>query len=81
MIAAVTDSGPRGEDVARILTQDQANAVRNYLVAHHSINSVGWFNSRKVAAVGFGTRSPRGDDKAPSRSPRRVEVVLFSPQA
>jgi len=79
VIAAFTDEG-EDPDLAQILTQDQAEAVRKYLVAKHKIDASGWFSSRKVAAVGFGAQVPRGaaDLGAP---PRRVEVILFTPQA
>ena len=80
VIAAFTDDA-RDPDLAQILTQEQADSVRKYLVARHKIDSAGWFASRKVAAVGFGSQAPRamgGDLDAP---PRRVEVILFTPQA
>jgi phospholipid/cholesterol/gamma-HCH transport system substrate-binding protein len=81
VIAAFTDAAAGGEDVARILTQEQADSVRKYLIEHYSINSAGWFSSRKVAAIGFGTHSPRSDLDGVLRPARRVEVVLFTPQA
>ena len=81
VIAVFTDT-PRDADLAQILTQEQADAVRNYLVAKHSIDSSGWFSSRKVGAVGFGIEAPRaaagGSQGLP---PRRIEVILFTPQA
>ena len=82
VIAAFTD-GPRDADLARILTQEQADAVRKYLVSKHAIDSAGWFNPRKVAAVGFGTEAPRpdADPSAPDQPARRVEIILFTPQA
>jgi phospholipid/cholesterol/gamma-HCH transport system substrate-binding protein len=81
VIAAFTDSASQGEDIARILTQDQADTVRKYLVEHYSINSAGWFNSRKIAAVGFGTQTPRMDPGGgPNLPARRIEIVLFTPQ-
>ena len=55
--------------------------MRNYLVEKHSIQSAGWFKTRKVAAVGFGTHVPRTLDPAPrDKPPRRVEIILFTPQ-
>ena len=81
VIAAFTD-GTREEDLAQILTQGQADAVRSYLIGRHGIDSVGWFGTRKVAAVGFGTQSPRAPDGEPRDVPsRRVEIILFTPQA
>ena len=62
VIAAFTDDG-RDPDLAQILTQEQAEAVRKYLVAKHKIDASGWFASRKVAAVGFGSQPPRAGSK------------------
>ncbi len=80
VIAAFTDQ-PHDADLALILTQEQAEAVRKYLISRHAVDSTGWFSSRKVAAVGFGTETPRGGgDPAQPLPPRRVEVILFTPQ-
>ena len=81
VIAAFTDESSGDEELALALTQEQAQAVRTYLTQKHAIDSAGWFSSRKVAAVGFGTQTPRtlakGDKMSPSR---RVEIYLFTPQ-
>ena len=80
VIAAFTDDG-RDPDLAQILTQEQADAVRKYLVDQHAIAKVGWFGTRKVAAVGFGTEAPRTlVEDAREQPRRRVEVILFTPQ-
>ncbi len=80
VIAAFTDE-PRDEDLAQVLTQEQADAVRNYLIKHHNIDASGWFGHRKVAAVGFGSQVPRAREGTPPISPpRRVEIILFTPQ-
>ena len=48
----------------------------------HSIQSAGWFKRRKVASVGFGTHIPPTLDPGPANQPsRRVDVILFTPQA
>lgn len=80
VIAAFTDDD-RDPDLAQILTQEQAEAVRKYLVSRHGIDSAGWFASRKVAAVGFGSQAPRSAPADADAPPRRVEVILFTPQA
>src|SRR5262249_11448305 len=81
VIAAFTDA-PQDADLAQALTQEQADAVRQYLVAKHSLDSAGWFSHRKVAAVGFGTEAPRALPGAGGGAPpRRVEVIVFTPQA
>jgi phospholipid/cholesterol/gamma-HCH transport system substrate-binding protein len=80
VIAAFTDDG-RDPELAQVLTQEQADAVRKYLVARHQIETSGWFATRKVAAVGFGTDSPSAVVSATRElPPRRVEVILFTPQ-
>jgi phospholipid/cholesterol/gamma-HCH transport system substrate-binding protein len=81
VIAAFTDDS-RDQDLAQALTQEQADAVRKYLVTRHSIDSAGWFNTRKVAAVGFGTQVPRTfSGQESNQPPRRVEFIVFTPQA
>ena len=69
VIAAFTDDD-RDQDLAEILTQEQADAVRKYLVETHSIQSAGWFKHRKIASVGFGTHAPD-----PRRRSRRTTAV------
>ncbi len=79
VIAAFHDD-PRGEELAELLSQQQAEAVRSHLVARQGINAQGWFSSRKVAAVGFGKQVPRTDFEGPGpQFPRRVELLLFTP--
>jgi phospholipid/cholesterol/gamma-HCH transport system substrate-binding protein len=80
VIAAFTDAD-KDLDLAELLTQEQADAVRKYLVDKHGIDSAGWFRSRKVAAVGFGTQVPRLQEPTANSLPsRRVDIILFTPQ-
>ena len=80
VIAAFTDND-HDIELAEVLTQEQADSVRRYLVEKHGINSAGWFRSRKVAAVGFGTQVPRIQDPPLAQlPPRRVEIIVFTPQ-
>ncbi len=79
VVAAFADPGLDPE-TAEALTQEQADAVRQYLIDRHGIDSAGWFRKRKVAAVGFGANPPRLDDQAAAAPSRRVDVILFSPQ-
>jgi phospholipid/cholesterol/gamma-HCH transport system substrate-binding protein len=84
VVAAFTDTAPSGsEEYARVLTQAQAEAVRSYLTNQHKLQSNGWFSAdRKIAAVGFGTQPPRIPGGVPAGTPpRRVEIILFTPQA
>jgi phospholipid/cholesterol/gamma-HCH transport system substrate-binding protein len=80
VIAAFSDDN-RNHDLAEMLTQEQADAVKKYLVETHGLHSAGWFRTRKIAAVGFGTHAPRLPDPSydGSRS-RRVEIIVFTPQ-
>jgi phospholipid/cholesterol/gamma-HCH transport system substrate-binding protein len=81
VIAAFTDDD-HDIDLAEALTQEQADSVRNYLVVKHGIDSAGWFRTRKIAAVGFGTHVPRLQPPDASQPPpRRVDIILFTPQA
>jgi phospholipid/cholesterol/gamma-HCH transport system substrate-binding protein len=80
VIAAFTDDD-HDIDLAEVLTQEQADSVRKYLVEKHGIDSAGWFRTRKVAAIGFGTQVPRLQDPPVTQlPPRRVEIILFTPQ-
>jgi phospholipid/cholesterol/gamma-HCH transport system substrate-binding protein len=80
VIAAFTDEG-RNQDLAEVLTQEQAESVRKYLVENHKIQSAGWFKTRRVAAVGFGTHTPPSLEPAPAvASGRRIEIIMFTPQ-
>lgn len=82
VIAVFTDDEVGNADLAQMLTQEQAEAVRAYLIKRHGIDSAGFWSTRKVAAVGFGTETPRTlADAAPQNQPaRRVEIILFTPQ-
>ncbi|AMV36120.1 MlaD family protein [Planctomyces sp. SH-PL62] len=80
VIAAFTDPDA-DPDLADALTQEQADAVRKYLVDQHGIGSAGWFRSRKVAAVGFGGQAPRLAENVDELPARRIEIILFTPQA
>jgi phospholipid/cholesterol/gamma-HCH transport system substrate-binding protein len=83
VIAAFTDDN-RDPEMAQALTQEQADAVRKYLVSSHQIDSAGWFVTRKVAAVGFGNDTPRvaATGEGPKNPPpRRVEIIVFTPQS
>ena len=68
VIAAYTDD-VRNRELAEILTQEQADTVRKYLVDKHAVQSAGWFKTRKVAAVGFGTQAPPTLDPCPRAHP------------
>jgi phospholipid/cholesterol/gamma-HCH transport system substrate-binding protein len=79
VIAAYT--GRAGdEEKARILSDEQARAVRSYLGDRHKLFSLSWWRKRKAAAVGFGSQVPPTSTAATGSSPDRVEISLFTPQ-
>lgn len=80
VIAAFTDR-PEDPELAELLTQEQAEAVKRYLQDQHKVDTINWFRSRRVAAIGFGTRLPRtiGAPMLPSPA-RRIELIVFTPQ-
>ena len=82
VVAAFTDETTKGDEPARQLTQRQAESVRKYLVEQHAIDWVSvWSSRRKIVAVGFGNHTPALPDGHESGGPpRRVEVILFTPQ-
>jgi phospholipid/cholesterol/gamma-HCH transport system substrate-binding protein len=91
VVASRIATAPRDdEQVAQMLTQGQAEAVRAYLVEQQGIDKLPWyrFSRRKVAAVGLGTQVPRAmsdDDGGPAAEardmpPSRTEIILFTPQ-
>jgi phospholipid/cholesterol/gamma-HCH transport system substrate-binding protein len=79
IVAAFSEPGSGRETLNQHLTQRQAETVRDYLEREHRISYVNLFRSRKVTAVGFGSRSPTnwhtGD--AP---PGRVDLVVATPR-
>jgi phospholipid/cholesterol/gamma-HCH transport system substrate-binding protein len=81
VIAAFSDDR-RDPDLTQMLTQEQADAVRTYLVNRHAIDAAGWFGTRKIASIGFGTQVPRTIADASEAIPagRRVEIILFTPR-
>jgi phospholipid/cholesterol/gamma-HCH transport system substrate-binding protein len=82
VVAAFTDDA-LDDQMAERLTQQQAEAIREYLISTHKVDSAGWFRSRTVAAVGFGRHRPRMPASEPQTTlaDRRVDVILFTPQA
>ena len=81
VIAAFTDDD-HDEDLAEILTQEQAESVRNYLVDKHSIQSAGWFKQPQSRRRRLRHSCPPDRRPGPASQPsRRVEIILFTPQA
>ncbi len=83
VVAAFTDQAPEGkEELAQVLTQEQADSIRSYLVNQHGIDRLPWykFSRRAVAAVGYGTQTPVDGRQAPPAPSSRVEFIVFTPQ-
>ena len=80
VIAAFSDDRLDPE-LTLMLTQEQADSVRKYLIERHALDTVGWFGTRKVAAVGFGNGVPRTLVEAtPDQPTRRIDIILFTPK-
>ena len=80
IVVAAYTSGDISEGAALILTQAQAQAVRDYLVEEHGVNRLGWWSRRDVTALGMGTRRPPvGNGTGPALPRRRLEVIVFVP--
>jgi phospholipid/cholesterol/gamma-HCH transport system substrate-binding protein len=79
VIAAFT-SLEESDEKARILTQNQAEAVRDYLVQNFSIDGTGFLGlrSRKVTAAGLGHQDLPPADGNPLPKDR-IEVKVFLP--
>jgi phospholipid/cholesterol/gamma-HCH transport system substrate-binding protein len=81
VVIASFDAPGSPEPEARILTGEQAGAIRTYLESRHKLFSLSWWRKRKVAAVGFGTRTPPASTAGDLEGPdRRVEIAVFTPQ-
>ena len=80
VIAAFTDDG-RDPDLAQILTQEQAEAVRKYLVAKHKIDVLGLVQQPEGGRRRLRLPGPPRPAAEAGAPPRRVEVILFTPQA
>ncbi len=79
VVVAYADPKTTDPGVARTLTKQQSEAVCAYLKDHHAVQKMGWFSSRKVVPLGYGTSLPPVAEK--DRLPAaRVEVLVFVPQ-
>jgi phospholipid/cholesterol/gamma-HCH transport system substrate-binding protein len=80
-VVVVTYADPQKSSpaLARTLTRQQSDAVCDYLKKQHSVQKMGWFSSRKVAALGQGVNPPPAPESEPLPA-ARVEVLVFVPQ-
>jgi phospholipid/cholesterol/gamma-HCH transport system substrate-binding protein len=79
VVVAYADPRVTAPGVARPLTARQSEAVCEYLKAHHSVQKLGWFSSRKVVPLGLGNSAPPAPE-AENLPAARVEVIVFIPQ-
>jgi phospholipid/cholesterol/gamma-HCH transport system substrate-binding protein len=81
-LAVASMAGPdQNGDFAQTLTQKQAEAVADYLKAHHRVHRTGfwWWSNRPVRPVGCGTHPPPVPET--ERLPAaRVEILVFIPE-
>jgi phospholipid/cholesterol/gamma-HCH transport system substrate-binding protein len=77
VIAGYTQPGHDAR-VAEVLTQQQSEAVRNYLLEQYAIQKISFWRRRDVIALGMGAKSPPGgmDSSLPAR---RIEIIVFAP--
>jgi phospholipid/cholesterol/gamma-HCH transport system substrate-binding protein len=79
VVASYADPTTTDPEIALVLTRQRSEAVCNYLKDQHGVHKVGWVGSRKVTALGMGTRPPPVPEKDPL-PPSRIEVSVFVPQ-
>jgi phospholipid/cholesterol/gamma-HCH transport system substrate-binding protein len=79
VVVAYADPRITAPGVARPLTARQSEVVCDYLKAHHSVQKLGWFSSRKVVPLGLGTSAPLVPETE-NLPPARVEIIVFVPQ-
>jgi hypothetical protein len=79
VIVSYADPQKLTPQTARVITRQQSEAVVEYLKAHHAVQKMGWFTSRKVTPLGQGTLPPPLPEREPLPA-ARVEVVVFVPQ-
>jgi phospholipid/cholesterol/gamma-HCH transport system substrate-binding protein len=79
VVVSYADAKQVQGSAARTLTKMQSEAVCEYLKGRYSVQKLGWFTSRKVAALGLGTSPPPVPEKEPL-PPARVEIMVFVPQ-
>jgi phospholipid/cholesterol/gamma-HCH transport system substrate-binding protein len=79
VVAAYADPKTAQPRSARALTQQQSEAVCEYLKKQHAIQKMGWFTSRKVTPLGQGVNPPPTPERDPLL-PARIEVIVYVPQ-
>jgi hypothetical protein len=81
VVAAYADPHKVPPPTAKLITQQQAEAVCTYLTRNHGVHKMGWFSSRKVTPLGQGVVQPPPDPAEHTPlPPARVEVLVFVPQ-
>jgi len=78
VVVAYADPRTPNPQSARTLTRQQSETVCEYLKKQHNIQSMGWFSSRRVTALGQGVNPPPMAE-AEALPPDRVEVQVYTP--
>ncbi len=79
VIATYADPKTAQPRSARTLTQQQSEAVCEYLKKQYAIQKMGWFTSRKVTPLGQGVNPPPTPERDPLPA-ARIEVIVYVPQ-
>ena len=79
VVIAAYDDGAPDPHAADLVTQQQADAVREFLIGDYKINKLGWFSRRDVLAFGLGNRPPPGGPVSTVQPSQRIEVIVFAP--
>ncbi|HMO36206.1 MAG TPA: hypothetical protein PKA06_09190, partial [Gemmatales bacterium] len=79
VIVAYPDFHAHDSKAAEILTTEQADAVKTYLMDHHSIQKLGAFSRRAVQTLGMGTKASPAVPASAALPARRIEIILFAP--
>jgi hypothetical protein len=79
VVVAYADPASPDPAAARKLTQEQSNAVMEYLREKHKVQKLGFLSWRTVTALGMGVNPPPTKEREKLPAPR-VEVLIFVPQ-
>ncbi len=79
VVLAYAEPGSTDSSVAKTVTQQQADAVGNFLKDHGAVHKQAGLLSRKLTARGFGTATPPAQEKE-ALPASRVEVIVYVPQ-
>jgi phospholipid/cholesterol/gamma-HCH transport system substrate-binding protein len=79
VVAYAAPNATRTAVLDKDLTQQQSEAVVDYLKNRWSVHKMGWTSTRKVTPLGMGQQPPPGRETE-SLPKARIEVMVFVPQ-